>query len=437
MLYALKKIVPDAWIRAYHYVLAKVAPILYGFPSKRLIVIGVTGTNGKTTTAYLIAKALEASGYPTGCVTTAVIKIGTHEELNPFKMTMPGRWTLQRLMRQMVRAGCRYAVIETSSQGLIQFRHIGIAYDAAVFTNLTPEHIEAHGGFEAYQAAKRLLFSHVATSSKKYVDGHEVPKVAFVNAESTFASYYASTPGLPRVVWFGVGTSADVQAQHVQMDQFGSRFDVEGVSMRIQLPGAYNVENAVAALAVAHAFGISWIDAGAALANVATVSGRFTRIQLGQPWTVIIDYAPEPASLQKLYEALSLIPYKRLIHVLGRCGGGRDRLSRPVMGLLAAQHANIVIVTNEDPYDDDPLEIIHEVAAGAIQGGKIPNTNVFLIEDRREAIIHAINMAEPGDAVLITGKGSETQMCLAHGKKIPWNDQAVAEEAIVARQGAA
>ncbi len=418
MIAFLKSLVPEPLVQVYHFVLAHLAKLAYGNPSKDLVVIGVTGTNGKTTTSYYIAKALEASGRQTGCSTTAIMKVGEKEWLNKTKMTMPGRFFLQRMLRDMVRAECKYAVIETSSQGLIQHRHVGISYDSAVFTNLTPEHLEAHGGFEKYKQAKRRLFAHV--------------KTAVINADGDYASYYAATPGLERVEWYGVQGSKGLRAENVRMDGQGSSFTVEGVPVRINQPGKYNISNALAALAVCKLYGVALPAAAAKLAAIKTVPGRFERVEAGQPWTVIVDYAPEPESFRRLYEALGLIERKRVIHVLGSCGGGRDVARRPVLGRLAAEQADIVLVTNEDPYDDDPKGIIDQVAEGAIAGGKRDGQNLFRILDRREAIMKAMALARAGDLVVLTGKGCEPWICLDHGRKAPWDEVAAAREAIEA-----
>lgn len=416
MLSELKALVPEPFVQAYHYVLARLAQLVYGNPSKDLIVIGVTGTNGKTTTAYFIAKALEASGYQTGCTTTAVMKVGKKEWLNKTKMTMPGRFFLQKTLRDMVKADCKYAVIEVSSQGLIQHRHIGINYDLAVFTNLTPEHIEAHGGFENYKRAKRRLF--------------EVVDKAVLNADSDFIDYYAQTPGLKQIEWYSVRARKGLFPESMALDGNGSSFTVEGTPVRINQPGEYNVSNALAALAVCKRYGVDLKKAAERLEAIHTVPGRFERVEIGQPWTVIVDYAPEPESFQRLYDALDLVPKKRVIHVLGSCGGGRDVARRPILGRLAAERADVVIVTNEDPYDDDPQMIIDQVAEGAVAGGKRDGKDLFRVLDRREAINKAMEMARAGDLVVLTGKGCEPWICLDHGRKVPWDEAAVARESI-------
>jgi len=432
MFHRLKKMIPSSWLQAYHYVMARLAAVWYGNPSKKLIVIGVTGTNGKTTTAYLTAKALEAGGAKTGCTTTAILKVGDKEWLNRTKNTMRGRFFLQRMLKQMVDAGCEYAVIEVSSQGLIQYRHVGIAFDAAVFTNLTPEHIEAHGGFENYKKAKGRLFTYLASLPKKTIDGKEVPRAAVLNADSGHAEYFARLAGEKIVTWYGIDHPQGLKAKNIELSADGSTFEMDGWTGRIRLPGKYNIENALAALATCRVFGVDLKAAAKRLEAVSRVPGRFERVDAGQPWTVIVDYAPEPESFRRLYEALSLLPHQRTIHVLGSCGGGRDVARRPILGQLAAQNADIVIVTNEDPYDDDPRTIIRQVAEGALKVGKVFEKNLFAITDRREAIFKAMALAKKGDLVVLTGKGCEPWICLAHGKKMPWDEVAVAKEAIAA-----
>lgn len=430
MLNRLKQLVPEPVVSAYHYMLARLAQLAYGNPSKELIVIGVTGTNGKTTTAYFLARALEASGDKTGCTTTGVMKVGDKEWINKTKMTMPGRFFLQRMLREMVRAGCRYAVVETSSQGLIQSRHVGIEYDVAVFTNLTPEHIEAHGGFENYKRAKRRLFEHVAARAPKRVDGKDVPKIAVLNADSEHAEDYASVPGFDRVSWYAIRSEKGMRATELDLRADGSRFVVEGLSVELALPGEYNVSNALAALATCRELDVDLAAAARRLSATVRVPGRFERVDEGQPWTVIVDYAYEPESFKRFYEALALIEKRRVIHVLGSCGGGRDVARRPILGRLAAERADVVIVTNEDPYDDDPQLIIDQVAEGAVAGGKRDGENLFRILDRREAVYKAMAMAENGDLVVLTGKGCEPWICLSNGRKLPWDEVEVAREAI-------
>lgn len=437
MLHRLKALVPAPLIVIYHRVLAHVSAIAYGHPSKKLVVVGVTGTNGKTTTSFYLARALEASGKLAGCTTTALMKIGEKEWINDTKMTMPGRFFLQRMLRQMLDAGCGYAVIETSSQGLAQGRHLSIAYDVAVFTNLTPEHIEAHGGFENYKKAKHILFEHVAAREAKTVNGITIPKIGVFNADSTHSEYFADVSGLDMKLWYSLEKPRGLYADNIVSDASGTRFTLRDemnpafrLPMRLNQPGEYNILNALAALAVCKSLGVALEAAAKKLGEIETVPGRFERVDEGQPYQVVVDYAPEPESFRQLYRALKAIPRQRTIHVLGSCGGGRDIARRPVLGELAAKNADVVVVTNEDPYDDNPREIIDQVANGAKGAGKIEGENLFLIDDRREAIFRAMSLAKPGDLVVMTGKGCEPWICLANGQKAPWNEAETAREAI-------
>ncbi|MFH1078180.1 MAG: UDP-N-acetylmuramoyl-L-alanyl-D-glutamate--2,6-diaminopimelate ligase [Patescibacteria group bacterium] len=430
MFHRLNRLIPSPVLLAYHRAFSWIAAAWYGHPSTELVVIGVTGTNGKTTTAYLTAKALEASGLKTGCTTTAIFKIGDREWLNDTKMTMLGRFLLQKRLREMVQAGCAYAVIETSSQGVVQYRHRHINYDVAVFTNLTPEHIEAHGGFEAYKQAKVDLFRHVAASPRKVFNGRTIPKVAVLNAQDPHAEAFA-VPGFDRVMRYRTDAGpGDVVATDVRADAASVAFTVDGVPMRLAVPGRVNVENALAAVAVCIAFGLPLAAVAERLNQVKGIPGRFERIDEGQPWTVIVDYAPEPASLGKLYDTVDALPKRRLIHVLGSCGGGRDVARRPILGRMAGERADLVIVTNEDPYDDDPQAIMDQVAAGAKEAGKKEGESLLIIPERAEAIREAMRKAGEGDIVLLTGKGCEQAIMIADGGRIPWDEREVARAAI-------
>lgn len=430
MLHALKRFVPATVFDAYHRALSWLAAAWYRHPSSQLIVIGVTGTNGKTTTSYFISKALEAVGDKTGCTTTALFKIDSKEWLNDKKMTMLGRFALQRMLREMVDAGCSYAVIETSSQGIVQHRHRAIAYDVAVFTNLTPEHIEAHGGFENYKQAKIELFRHVAARSPKVMRGKLIPKIAVLNRDSEFSKEFA-VRGLDRVVWYGRQQCAagDVCAREVNERGWLSSFTIDGLPTTVHVAGLVNVENATAAVATATAVGMPLADVLHKIEEIHGIPGRFERIDLGQPFTVLVDYAPEPASLEKCYEAIQQIPHARLIHVLGSAGGGRDVARRPILGRMAAEQADVVIITNEDPYDDEPRKIIEQVAEGARAVGR-SGVVVRTVQDRREAIFAAVKEAQAGDLVLLTGKGCELAIMVANGGKIPWDEREVARAAI-------
>ncbi|MEA3248862.1 MAG: UDP-N-acetylmuramyl-tripeptide synthetase [Patescibacteria group bacterium] len=439
----LKKLVPAFILGTYHRTLSWVSAVSFGFPSENMIVIGVTGTNGKSTVCNMVARILERAGHKVGMTTTANFKIGKKEWLNDTKMTMLGRGALQKLLAEMSKAGCTHAVVETSSEGIRQYRHADINYDVVVFTNLTPEHIESHGSFENYKAAKGKLFAKLTRGRYKVVGGKRVPKTSIVNLGDEHAEYFLSFPADSKrgfLVPCDAGKVVhqkgvwEIRASRVEFRPEGSRFTVGDTDFELTMPGGFNIENALAAIAACNALDVDYKTAAEALWDMA-VPGRLERIEEGQPFTVMVDYAPEPESLKKLYEVVGTMKKERVIHVLGSCGGGRDVSRRPVLGRMAGEKAQIVIVTNEDPYDDDPMEIIEDVAAGARESGKRDEEDLFLESDRGKAIERAIALAEDGDLVLITGKGCEQAIATAGGEKISWDDREVARDVLRRRMG--
>ena len=313
----------------------------------------------------------------------------------------------------------------------------------AVFTNLTPEHLESHGGFDNYKRAKGKLFLQLGQGENKNFDGKRQPKIGLINLSDLHAGYFLSFDGWRKWGWLAkepaVGTDIDldekIQAENIRLTAQGSEFSVRGVLFHSPLLGQFNVENILAAASVGLALGVTLEQSAEILSKVNHIPGRMESIDGGQSFSVIVDYAPEPESFRQLYKAIDLMEgIGRTIHVLGSCGGGRDRDRRPVLGQLAAEKADIVIVTDEDPYDDNPQQIIDEVAAGAVKVGKRDGDNLFRILDRGKAISRAIDLAETGDLVLITGKGSEQAICRANGNKEPWDDRVQVRQALAARQ---
>ncbi|MFA6228237.1 MAG: UDP-N-acetylmuramoyl-L-alanyl-D-glutamate--2,6-diaminopimelate ligase [Patescibacteria group bacterium] len=431
MLTEIKKLIPAVWLAAYHKLLAVLADIIYGRPSEKMVVIGVTGTNGKSSTVSLIAEILEKAGYRVGAASTTLFKLADKEWLNDKKMTMLGRFALQKLLRQMVAAGCRYAVIETSSQGIEQYRHLGIHYDVCVFTNLTPEHIEAHGGFDNYKKAKLKLFKHLADAPVKAIGGRKIAKAIVVNGDDRQAKEFLDFQVDKKIV-FGLADGNQLKAENISYRPNGVSFTVGEEKFDLKLFGKFNIYNSLAALAVAQSQGISLEQCRQALEQVGGVPGRMEFIIAGQPFKVLVDYAPEPESMRQLFATIrehQLVDSgNKIIHVFGSCGGGRDVSRRSVLGELSAQNADVCIVTDEDPYDDDPQMIIDQVAAGAKAIGKIEGDNLFRILDRREAIKFALSRAQAGDLVLLTGKGSEQVICVANGLKLKWDEREVVRE---------
>lgn len=433
----LLRLLPREILKGYHWFLSWLAAVCYGNPSKHMIVVGITGTNGKSTVAYLIAKIFEEAGHKVGLTSTAVIKIGTEERLNDMKMTMPGRMWLQRILRKMLRTGCDYVIIETSSEGIIQYRHRHIHYDAAVFTNLAPEHLERHGGFENYKKAKLALFEHLASHNPKKFHGKIVPRTIVSNLDDAHAKDFVAPFAVEQKVMFSLSEKqvpdyamSLLTPSKNKISALGNFFSIGGVDFETKLGGRFNLENCLAAIALATSYGVDLDICAKALLKIDNVPGRMEFVDEGQPFYAVIDYAPEPNSLKAIYEALGSLSYKRLIHVLGSAGGGRDVSRRPVLGQMAAEKADVVIVTNEDPYDDDPEEIIRQVSIGAQKAGKILGKNLFKVSERAEAIKKAIELAKSDDMVLFTGKGAEQAIVGPKGKKSPWSERGEVEQAL-------
>lgn len=426
----IKKIIPKKIINFYHGLWSYLAAVYYGNPSKKMVVIGVTGTNGKSTTVNLIAKILESEGSKVALTSTANFKIGEKEWLNNLKMTMLGRHYLQKFLKDALKAGCEYTVIEVSSEALEQNRHWRLYVDAAVFTNLTPEHIESHGSFENYKSAKKKLFDSLNRKWRKKLNGRTVPTIIAANSDDEHAAYYLDSKSDKKIT-FGVQASnfshSHIKSENIKTSFNGISYAVNNEKVELSLRGKFNVYNSLAALAVGKALDISLSKSVAALKEFPGMPGRLELVQT-DPFMVLVDYAYEPVNLRALYDTVSGWNISgRIIHVLGSTGGGRDISRRPVLGGMAGKNADIVVVTNEDPYDDDPEEIVDQVAKGAQDSGKEINKNLFEILDRRKAIAKALSLAKPEDLVMITGKGSEQKMAVKDGY-IDWDDRKVVRE---------
>jgi len=401
----IKKFIPSFLLSWYHFGLAFLGAVLYGFPARKLKVIGVTGTNGKTTVVEFITKIFEEAGLKVASQSSVRFKIKDKEWPNTFKMTMPGRFFIQKFLRQAVKANCQYAIVEVTSEGIKQHRHRFIDFEAAVFTNLAPEHIEAHGGFENYKKAKGKLFQ-------------TTKNIHIINIDDKNADYFLQFKARKKYTYGS--EKGDINAQNTQF--------------KLQLIGDFNVYNALAAISVGISQGISLEICERAVGMVKGVPGRMELV-VQEPFKVFVDYAFTPNALEKVYQTLKpenkrrrdkslLYPSLRLgrmICVLGACGGGRDKWKRKVLGQIAAKYCDEVIVTNEDPYDENPMEIIDQVANGA--GPKAKK-----ILDRREAINKSLKSAQESDVVIITGKGCEPWIVEARGKKIPWDDRQIVRE---------
>jgi UDP-N-acetylmuramoyl-L-alanyl-D-glutamate--2,6-diaminopimelate ligase len=447
----IKSLVPQKLKNYYHLGQAILANIIYAFPSRRLIVIGVTGTNGKTTTCQMMAKILEESGAKVAMISTINFKIGEKEWVNKTKYTTMSSFFVQKLIKKAVEAKCQYLVLETSSHALDQYRVWGVKYRTAVITNVTREHLDYHETIDEYRIAKYKLFC--------------CAEVGIVNLEMerprdyllySIPKKYGYTKKDVDCSRFDCGHVIAVVAKNIRADINGSEFEVEGVKYKLNLPGEFNVENALAAICVGLSEHISPEIMATTLAKIKVVPGRMDRVENDKNLDIIIDYAVTPDSLEKLYQLVANIKKslplekgvprsgegfekpsesfksspnpsfskggeRKIIAVFGSCGD-RDRGKRPIMGEIVDKYADCVIITNEDPYNEDPQRIINEVASGV--KNKKEGENFWRILDRREAIKKALRIAKPHDIILVTGKGAEEMMAIG-SKKIPWNDKKV------------
>ncbi len=400
--------------------LADAADAWFGRPSERLTVIGITGTDGKTTTSFLAVDVLRAGGKRPGLIGTVAIDIGDKRVANDDRNTTPEAPELQEALSRMVEAGNDSVVLEATSHGLVLERTRNCRFDVGVITTVTSEHLELHGTLENYRAAKAMLVE-------------EAP-LAILNADDDAFGYFRDRAG-GRVLTYGVDSDADLRATGVVSDADGSHFTLDATGWRgevnLPVPGRYNVSNALAALAIAHALDVDLSVAADALARTSGVPGRMERVAVGQPFTVVVDYAHTADSLEKVLRTLRAVTRGRLISVFGSAGE-RDPTKRPAMGGVSATLADVTIVTDEDPRLEDPRLINEAIADGARGAGARDGESLFVIDDRREAIRRAVGLAEAGDVVLLAGKGHE--LCIFYGvEKRPWDDRAAAREALAER----
>lgn len=423
----MKKLIPNKILNIYHYLIALLSAYYYLLPSRKMIVIGVTGTKGKTSTANFIWATLN-QGYKTGIISTANIRIGQEEKLNPYHMTMPGRWTIHKLMSQMVKNGCTHCVIETTSEGLKQFRHIGINYDYAVFTNLTPEHLNSHeGSFEKYKITKGKLFESLGKNKKKKINNKLIKKIIIANNDSDHADYYLSFPADKKIT-YSINNRSDIRATNINTNNDGISFTVEQHDFNSPILGEFNISNILPAIIIAKEEQVSLDKIQEGLSELKMIPGRMELIDEKQNFTVIVDYAHEKESMTKaLQTAKKIAGDQKVIVLLGAEGGGRDTTKRYEMGKIAAKLADFVVVSNVDPYNDDPEKIIEDIAVASQKYGKIKNENLFTITDRRNGIVKALQLAKTKDVVIITGKGAE-QSIIINGQSSPWDDRLVVRE---------
>lgn len=383
--------------------------LFYGFPSSYIKVIGVTGTNGKSTVVTLITKILEEAGFKVASSSSIKFQIGDEKKQNDLKMTMPGKGYLHGFLRKAIRAKCDYAVIEVTSEGIKQHRHRFIEFDEAVLTNLKPEHIEAHGSFENYKKAKSQLWKHL----KK--DG-----VSIVNLDDEHSDYFWKFPAGEKYGYTLRDFKKEnvVKAENIEIRENSSEFEVNEVGFELSLSGKFNISNTLASITVALTQDIDLETCRKALQQVKGVPGRM-EVVTEEPFKVVVDYAHTPDALKEVYNSLE----GSLICVLGSCGGGRDKWKRPELGEIAGNYCDKIILTNEDPYDEDPKKIVEEIKEGVENKEKVE-----IVLDREQAIQQVLEQAS-SETVVITGKGAEPLMCVADGK-IPWDDREIVKDKI-------
>jgi UDP-N-acetylmuramoyl-L-alanyl-D-glutamate--2,6-diaminopimelate ligase len=401
---------PEVRVPSVRAAMAPAASVFYGDPTASLQTVGVTGTNGKTTTAFLVRALLEADNRQTGLLGTVTSVVGGEER--PVERTTPEAIDLQRTFREMLDAGDVACAMEVSSHALELHRADAIHFEAAIFTNLTQDHLDFHGTMERYYAAKRRLFEPGRAAH------------AVVNLDDPYGARLAGE--LSGAVTFGVDRAAQWRAHDVHTDLTGSRFTASGpegaIELRSPLPGRFNVYNVLGALAAVHALGVPLDVAAAAIETAGHVPGRFQPVDAGQDFAVLVDYAHTPDSLENVLRAARGLTEGR-VHVVFGCGGDRDRGKRPMMGEIARRLADRVIVTSDNPRSEDPEVIIEEILVGS--GPEVEHD-----VDRRRAIGRAIAEAVAGDVVVIAGKGHEQGQEFEGGRKIPFDDVTVAREAL-------
>jgi UDP-N-acetylmuramoyl-L-alanyl-D-glutamate--2,6-diaminopimelate ligase len=412
-------VVPDSRVA-----LGPLAAAVHGNPSAGLRLIGVTGTDGKSTTTHLIAHVLDACGFGAGYLSSVGFEAGGGFQLNAQHMTTLEATDIQSMLAAARRGGRQTMVIEASSEGLAQHRLEGCELDVAVFTNLTRDHLDFHGSMERYLEAKGLLFQMLARPEVK-----TFPRAAILNADDPASDYLRGLSDAP-VFSYGIEGPAGLQAVDVETEGYGLAFRVRAGSeeyrARVPLLGRFNAYNSLAAIAVARSQGAGLSASVDALATFEGVPGRLERIECGQRFGVFVDIASTPAALENVLTALRPGTTGRLWAVFG-AAGGRDPARGSGMGLVAGRLADRCVLTNEDPRGEDPDAIIDAIAQGLTQAGRTEGLDFVRLLDRRSAIAHAFENARPGDTVVLAGKGTETTMILASGP-VPWDERATARQ---------
>ena len=437
---------------AYHWLLAMIANFYYGFPSRKLKIIGVTGTDGKTTTTTLITSILEEAGFKVGLINGLEFRIENESQANNLGVTMPGRFQLQKLLSRMLKAGCEYIVLEVTSEGIVQYRILGINFMAAVLTNLSPEHLDTHGTFEKYREAKGKLFARLKSykpprprSAKRGGQAKKLRNISVINLDDPNAKYFLSFPADEK---YGFGIKIKdlrfkiyelniIKAENIRIEKNCSSFEIfipnevkrHNSKFIIHLSGEYNIYNALAASATCLALGVDFETIKGGLEKIKGIPGRMEEIKTNKGFQVFIDYAHTPKALEAIFKTAKRInPQGRLITVFGSAEG-RDKIKRPLMGEVAARLTDFTILTTDESLGTEklPKESPEEICRQIKKGFDNRMDKHEIIIDRRKAITKALEMAKKGDIVIIAGLGSG-RIIKMRGEKKRWSDREIAEE---------
>ena len=428
-MHAIKKIFPQSLKNIYHLLMAILANIVYGFPSRKIKVIGITGSDGKTTTTQMVTKIFEEAGKKVAMASTINFVINGREEKNLSHYTTSSAFAVQKFIARAVAANCEYLILETSSHALDQHRVWGVKYQTAVITNVTREHFDYHKTMEKYRNAKKKLFEMVEKNKGTIVvnldmeNAEEFLKFAVGNK---FVYTTAKISNFQFPIFNKNSNVKIVQAENIELGLSHAKYIIQNTSYTLNIPGIFNVENALAATCVALGDGIKLETIKEALAKIEGIAGRLESVQNDRGLNIIVDFALTPNALERLYKMLAGVKKSeaKIIAVFGSCGE-RDRGKRPIMGEVVSKYADAIIITNDEPYHEDPQQIIDEISVGI--KNKTEQENFWKIADRRQAINKALQMARSEDIVVITGMGNFETMVVGD-KKIPWNDKKVIQE---------
>ena len=431
----LRKIIPKRILYFYHYLWSLLFALFCGFPSKKIIVIGITGTKGKTTVSYLTYYLLTKLGFKVALSSSDYFLIGEEKIENKSRLTMPGRGFLQKFLKGAVDNGCEIAVLEVTSEGLMQNRHSFIDFDITVFIGLHPEHIEHHGSYEAYRNSKGKLFKALEKSKiKKNLRGMPVKKTIIVNLDDFEADYFLGFRAEQKIGYSleaKIFDSFQITPRSYKIKSKSIEFVLENKKFLSPLLGKFNIYNILASFSIIKALGLPINNLDKFLKDFPGLPGRMDIIK-AKGFKVVIDYAHTPHSIEEIYKTiLELFKPKRLLCLIGSAGGLKDKWKRPIIGEIAAKYCNYIVISNEDPFNEDIEQILKAIEIGAKKylaefGIEKP---IEIIPDRKEAIQRLINLAEKGDVVITIGKGNEPSIVFKD-RSLPWNEKEVVLEAL-------